>query len=92
MTSVANALLYVFRKQYSPDDWKLEKVPKGGAKNDCGNCRPIFLISTVAKLFEGIVGHQLRSFITANNILLDQQSGFRPNHSTETALISSTNV
>ena len=64
---------------------------KDGTKNDCGNYRPISVISTVAKLLEGIVYHQLRSFIAANNILIDQQSGFRPKHPTETALISSTN-
>ena len=70
---------------------KISPIFKDGTKNDCGNYRPISVISTVAKLFEGIVYHQLRSFIAANNILIDQQSGFRPKHSTETALISSTN-
>ena len=91
---LANIFNLSLRTAIFPDDWKLAKISpifKDGTKNGCGNYRPISVISTVAKLFEGIVYHQLRSFIAANNILTDQQSGFRPKHSTETALISSTN-
>ena len=38
-----------------PDDWKLAKVTpvfKHGNKNDCGNYRPISVISVVAKIFD----------------------------------------
>ena len=69
-----------------PDDWKIAKISpvfKEGNKTDCGNYRPIFVIFVVAKLFEGLVYNQLRTFIL--------QSGFRSQHSTETALLGSTN-
>ena len=78
-----------------PNDWKLAKVTpifKEGSKADCGNYRPISVISAVAKLFEKLVYRQLSSFLTLNGILVEQQSGFRHKHSTElTALLSSTN-
>ena len=77
-----------------PDDWKIAKISpvfKEGNKTDCGNYRPISVISVVAKLFEGLVYNQLRTFISDNNILVKQQSGFRSQHSTETALLGSTN-
>ena len=45
----------------------------------------------MAKLFEKLVYRQLSSFLTLNGILVEQQSGFRHKHSTETALLSSTN-
>ena len=66
-------------------------VFKEGNKADCGNYRTISVISVVAKLFEKLVYQQLRSFMTLNNILVEQESGFRPQHSTETTLLSSTN-
>ena len=77
-----------------PDDWNLAKVTpvfKDGNKNDCGNYRPISVISVVAKIFEKLVYQQLKSFMTINYILLEQQSGFRAQHSAETTLLSSTN-
>ena len=77
-----------------PDDWKIAKISpafKEGNKTDCGNYRPISVISVVAKLFEGLVYNQLRTFISDNNIFVEQQSGFRSQHSTETALLGSTN-
>ena len=51
----------------------------------------ISVISVVAKLFEKLIYNQLRSFMTENDILVEQQSGFRSQHSTETLLLSSTN-
>ena len=78
-----------------PDDWKIAKVSpvyKEGSKTDCGNDRPISVISVIAKFFEGLVYNQLRTFISDNNILVEQQSGFRSQHSTETALLGSTNM
>ena len=77
-----------------PDDWKIAKISpvfKEGNKTDCGNYRPISVISVVAKLFEGLAYNQFRTFISDNNILVKQQSGFRSQHSTETALLGSTN-
>ena len=78
-----------------PDDWKIVKISpvfKEGNKTDCGNYRPISVISVAAyKQFEGLVYNQLRTFISDNNILVEQQSGFRSQHSTETALLGSTN-
>ena len=77
-----------------PDDWKIAKISlvfKEGNKTDCGNYRPISVISVAAKLFEGLVYNQLRTFISDNNIRVEQQSGFRSQHSTETALLGSTN-
>ena len=68
---LANIFNLSLRTAIFPDDWKLAKISpifKDGTKNDCGNYRPISVISTVAKLFEGVVYHQLRSFIAANNL------------------------
>ena len=73
-----------------PDDWKLAKVTpifKEGSEADCGNYRPIYVISAVAKLFEKLVYQQLTSFLRLNDILVEQQSGFRHQHSTETELL-----
>ena len=58
-----------------PDDWKIAKISpvfEEGNKTDCGNYRPISVISVVAKLFEGLVYNQLRTFISDNNILVKQ--------------------
>ena len=77
-----------------PDDWKLARITpiyKDGSKTECGNYRPISVICIVAKVFEKLVYNQLRSFMKENNIIIDEQSGFRPYHSTETILLDSTN-
>jgi hypothetical protein len=91
---IANIFNLSLQTTIFPDDWKLSKVTpvfKDGNKNDCGNYRPISVISVVAKIFEKLVYKQLKSFMTINNIFVEQQSGFRAQHSTETTLLSSTN-
>lgn len=48
--------------------------------------RPINTITSDTKLMELIVKKQLDSHLSKNRILIDEQSGFRSNHSCETAL------
>jgi len=45
----------------------------------------------VSKIFEKIVFNQLYSYLSQNNLLSEDQSGFRPNHSTSYALLEATN-
>jgi hypothetical protein len=76
-----------------PDDMKFAKVTpifKTGSKLDCGNYRPISVLSAVPKIFEKIVYEQLTKFLYDNNNISKHQSGFRPLHSTETTLLQST--
>ncbi|KAJ1200292.1 hypothetical protein NDU88_004116 [Pleurodeles waltl] len=76
-----------------PDSWKhadiqtLLKKPKADP-NDLKNFRPISLLPFPAKVIEKIVNTQLTHYLEDNSILDTSQSGFRRNHSTETALLA----
>ncbi len=54
------------------------------------NYRPVSLLPFIAKTLERVVFNQLSLFLAQNNILDNNQSGFRSGHSTETALLSVT--
>jgi hypothetical protein len=45
------------------------------------------LISNVAQVFEKVTYSQLITFLNENKVIARNQSGFRPNHSTETTLL-----
>ncbi len=53
-----------------------------------GNYRPVSLLPFIAKTFERVVFNQVSAFLTQNNLLDSNQSGFRSGDSTETALLS----
>ena len=96
--SIIPSLNHLFNLSLStgifPEDWKVAKVTpiyKSGEKSDCGNYRPISVISTIAKIFEKIVYTQILDYLDENCIISPNQSGFRSLHSTETALLSLTN-
>ena len=63
---------------------------KQGERTDVNNYRPISVISIIAKVFERIVYDQLYSFLANEEIITNQQSGFRSLHSTVTALLEAT--
>jgi len=77
-----------------PDQLKISKVVpifKAGDKTKVSNYRPISLLSPFAKLLEKKFHTRLISFVDKNNILVDNQYGFRKHLSTELALLDLTN-
>ncbi|KAJ0005966.1 hypothetical protein NQD34_015860 [Periophthalmus magnuspinnatus] len=54
--------------------------------NDFNNYRPVSNLPFLSKILEKLVFTQLNYFLNTQNILEECQSGFRVNHSTETAL------
>ena len=55
--------------------------------NIFNNYRPVSNLPFLSKILEKLVFNQVNDFLIANNILEKYQSGFRMNHSTETALL-----
>ncbi len=73
-----------------PDTLKLAKVKpiyKKGNKSSLNNYRPISLLPTISKVFERVLYTQIYQYFNTNNLLSDQQYGFREKHSTELATI-----
>ena len=63
---------------------------KKGSKLNCGNYRPISLLSNISKLLEKLMYSRLYNFLNIYNCLSELQFGFRDKHSTCHALISIT--
>ena len=77
-----------------PDDWKLARVSpiyKSGDKQQCGNYRPISVLSVAAKVFEKLVSDQLNDYLRRKSILTESQSGFTKGYSTASSLLTTTN-
>ena len=95
--SIASSLTHIFNlvisKGIIPKDWKSARVTpifKADSKVDPANYRPISVLSVIAKLFEKAIFNQVYSYLNDNKLLSKYQSGFRPMHSTLTALIDIT--
>jgi len=75
--------------KYFPSQWKHAKMKcldKGGTL-DCGNYRPISLLSIPGKLLENVVSQQLNNFLYGSNLILNQW-GFKEGGSPELLLLS----
>ena len=73
-----------------PDSFKISKITplfKKGDVSMLSNYRPISLLPTISKIFERILYNQLYDYFNSNNLLAEEQYGFRTNHSTEYAAV-----
>ena len=65
---------------------------ENGDKHNATNYRPISLISNIEKVFEKIIYNRISEFIKKQNIITDQQFGFKKKKGTKDALKYITNI
>ena len=68
-----------------PDSWKraiIIPLKKEGNSEDVNNLRPISLLPTPGKLLEKLIHTRTMKYLENQHILVDEQGGFQPNHST----------
>ena len=73
-----------------PDLLKIAKVKplfKRGDTALLNNYRQISLLPTISKVFERVIYSQLYAYFNDNNLMSEQQYGFRAQHSTELASV-----
>ena len=74
-----------------PSSWKHSLVfpaYKSGESTEAVNYRPISIVPVITKIVERAVHQQVYRYLPQNHLLSATQHGFRPRHSTETALIT----
>jgi hypothetical protein len=72
-----------------PERWKKSTVvpiQKISGTKKCEEFRPINILPAYEKILETAVKNQFIQYLEENNILIDEQSGFRSQHSCETSL------
>ena len=91
---------YIFNQSITlcsfPDEWKVARVLplyKSGHCNIPGKLQAniISILPVISKIMERLLYDQLYDYLTKNEILSDNQFGFRKFHSTATSLLDSTN-
>jgi len=66
---------------------KIVPIYKSNDEMDPNNYRPIALLSVFNRLFEKLMYNRLSNYIDVNNLLINEQYGFRTSHSTSHAIL-----
>ena len=89
---ISSPLTYIFNKSIQkgifPSRLKYSTIIplyKAGDKHNISNFRPISLLISFSKIFVKIIYNRINTHITLNNILTNNQFGFRNNLSTDNA-------
>ena len=75
---------------FFPQEWKMgiiTPIPKSGNLMNKTNWRPITILNTFGKLLEKIIHFQTSTYLQLNEILCDDQHGFRKGFSTSSAVL-----
>jgi len=83
-TAALNSVIFPDRLKYGT----VKPIYKKGQKQDISNYRPISLLTSFSKVFERLIYNRLYTHFDTNNILVQEQFGFRMQHSTEQAAFS----
>ena len=90
---ITPSLTYIFNLSLLtgifPDKLKearVKPIHKGGERSTLGNYRPISILPTLSKILEKHISNQLYDFLKTYDLLHRSQSGFRENHSCQTAI------
>ena len=96
-TSICRPLKLIFQACLEsgkfPNEWKkanVVPVHKKGDKQILKNYRPISLLSIAGKIFERLLYDMMFEFFITNNLISNNQSGFRPVDSCISQLLSIT--
>ena len=96
---ITKSLTHIFnlsiRCEHYPKEWKyalVTPIHKGGDKCNTTNYRPISILPIISKILERWVHSVVYSYLDECNLIPCCQSGFRPQHSTETTLHDLTNT
>lgn len=96
LSHIANIFNRCLDLNYFPNCWKLAKVvpilKPGKDPTSPKSYRPISLLSALSKLFEKVILNRVLDHVNNNNILLQEQFGFRKGHSTSHQLYRVTNI
>lgn len=68
-----------------PDIWNISTITtlhKSGSLYDCNNYRGISIGSCLGKLFTKILQYRISSYLEENNLIEDNQAGFRQDYRT----------
>jgi Reverse transcriptase (RNA-dependent DNA polymerase)/Endonuclease-reverse transcriptase len=84
-----NVINSVITEGKYPDLWKISKIspiPKVKNPKEAQDLRPINILPLCEKVLEIVLHKQMSEYIKEKNILCEMQSGFRKNHSCESAI------
>ena len=73
-----------------PQNWKeaiIRPLAKSKVMSQPSDMRPIAQLPELSKFLERLVHNQLQGYLEVNRLLHARQAGFRPGHSTQTALL-----
>lgn len=86
---LTNIINHSLKSGVYPDEWKKSTVipiPKIKNTNIANNFRPINTLPNDEKVIEKVVKNQLVDYIEKNDLISQNQSAFRKNHSCETTI------